>query len=223
MRTHGATRWFLLAMLLALGLLAVPAQATPQEIRGNWDSRADGDRWRDRDQIQLNLELQREGDGRWQMGFNISIDELRGLTADQAGGSAETVTFQLVRDAGTLSFDGQTRDGRGTGFFSFEANPSYMDRMAELGYPNLSADRVFTFAVQDVTVAYVIGLRKLGYDDLPEKDLVRFAIHNVELDFIRQMNALGYVDIAPGDLVKMKIHDVTPEYVRRVREALGSD
>ncbi len=142
--------------------LALPGPVMAQEINGLWESRSwDDDRQTDRSpQLHLNLKLDRERDqGNWQTGFGVDVSELSGVSLAQLRGSASDVSFRLVRDAGTLSFDGDFRDGRGTGFFSFTAAAGYVSTMANLGYAGLSAERLFLFATQDVTTAYVASPR----------------------------------------------------------------
>ncbi len=217
-------------MLLGVGVVAlttalvVPGVARAQEISGIWESRSwggDGDADR-APRVHLNLKLDRQRDhGSWQMGFGIEVAELSGVSLSQLRGSASDVSSRLVREAGAVSFEGDIRDGRGTGFFSFIADAAYVRRMAELGYAGLSDERLFLFVTQDVTTEYVVALRALGYADLPEEDLVKFAIHGVSADFIRGMNSLGYTGIPVEQLVTLRIHGVGPDYVRRVREALG--
>ncbi len=112
----------------------------------------------------------------------------------------------MVRQAGTINFEGDIRNGCGTGFFTFVANDSFVREMASLGYSGLSEDRIDLFALQDVTTDMVRELQTLGYDGLSEETLVQFAIHGVSPQFIRQMNDLGYTDIEPTMLVQLRIH-----------------
>ncbi len=218
-------------LLFVAGTIAIaaavilPGPALAQEVSGLWESRSWED---DRDterapRVHLNLKLDRGRDqGNWQTGFGVDISELSGVPLSQVRGTATDVSFRLAREAGSLVFDGEFRSGRGTGFFAFTADAAYVRRMADLGYPGLSTERLFLFATQNVTTAYVAALADLGYGDLPEADLVKFAIHGVSADFVRGMNGLGYADIAPEQLVKLRIHGVSLEYVRRVRSALGA-
>ncbi len=204
-----------LAMLLAV----VPATAMAQEISGTWETRRwDGERGDGK--IQMNLRVDR-GRGDSNNGFSIALSRLEGLSATVANGTASDVSFRMVREAGTVTFDGDFRNGRGTGFFTFVPDAAYASAMDNLGYGGLSAERVYQFALHDVTTEYVRGLQDLGYEGLSEEDLNRFAIHGVRLDYIRGMNDLGYRAISAKDLVRMRIHGVTIDFVREVREALG--
>ena len=186
-------------------------------VEGTWTTRVSD---RDSDnRVQVRLERDRDG-GHSTQGFRIDVAALDGLTMDQASGTASNVRFALVRDAGTITFEGNIRDGRGTGFFSFAPNAQWVRDMDGLGY-DWDDDEVFFLATQDVTTAWVEALQDLGYTDLPGDDLFAFAIHGVGPEFIRAMNDLGYSSISPDDLVAMRIHGVSPEFVRDIRRALG--
>lgn len=201
-------------LLLAAALLALPTSA--QEMSGTWETRD----WNENGgRVHMNMRVEHDGDS-WNHGNTIELKELDGLTESVARGTASNVTFRLIRDAGIVTFEGDFRSGRGTGFFRFDPAPSYVTAMAQLGYDDLDDERLYQFAIFDISLDYVRGLRDLGYDGLSEKDLTRFAIHGVRLEYIRGMNQLGYAAIEPQDLVRMRIHGVSVDYVRAVRAAL---
>lgn len=186
-------------------------------VEGTWTTRvSDRDSG---DRVQVRLDRERDG-GHSTQGFRIDAAALDGLTMAQASGTASNVRFALVRDAGTITFEGNIRDGLGTGFFNFTPNAQWVREMNDLGY-DWDDDQVFFLATQDVTTAWVVALQDLGYTDLPEDDLVAFAIHGVNPEFIRAMNDLGYDSIDADDLVAMRIHGVSPEFVSDIRRALG--
>src|SRR2546423_7221740 len=59
------------------------------------------------------------GRGDWSMGQSIPIDEIGGLPRNDANLTVSSVKFELRREAGTLTFDGVFREGRGAGLFAF--------------------------------------------------------------------------------------------------------
>lgn len=197
-----------------------PAAAQSPTVEGTWSTRA---RERDdgRQRIQLSLEIDRDDRGTWNTGFAIDGDEFEGLSFEQARGSVDDARFRMVRDAGTVAFEGVIRNGRGAGTFSFVPNQGWIGEMAALGFDELSETEVFQGAIHDITTAYVGELRDLGYTELSEGQLFSFAIHGVTAEFIRELNDLGYDDIRAGQLTQLRIHGVTPEYVREVRRAMG--
>jgi hypothetical protein len=173
-----------------------------------------------RERIQLSLEIDRSR-GNWNMGFGVEPGELDGLSFEQAAGTVAAARFTMVRDAGTVVFEGSIRDGRGAGTFAFTPNASWIQAMDGLGYGDLSDEQVFTAAVHDITTSFVQDLRQLGYTDLPASELFAFAIHGVTAEMIRELNGLGYRDIPARQLVALRIHGASPEWIREVRAAMG--
>jgi len=203
---------------LAPGGMIAMATAQSPTVEGTWSTRA---RERDNGRRRIQISMQVDGDGTWQMGFSVEDGGLNGLSFEQARGTSDTVRFQLVRDAGTVAFEGLIRDGRGAGTFSFTPDTGWQRDMAGFGYDDLSDKQVFSAAIHDISTAYVQDLQRLGYTGLAENHLFSFAIHGVSVAFITGMNGLGYEDIAAQDLITMRIHGVTPEWVREVRAAMG--
>lgn len=204
----------LLTVAVALALAAPAwAQAT---VQGTWTTRPrendGGRRW-----VQVSMELD-DDTGNW--GWSVDPDDLQGVSFAQFDGDVPDARFELVREAGTMSFAGTIRNGRGAGTFTFTPNAQWLREMERLGF-DMSERRVFQAAVHDIRLQYVRDLRGLGYNDLDEGDLFSFAIHGVSIEFIRGMNSLGYADIPPRQLITMRIHGVTPEWVRQVHAAMG--
>jgi hypothetical protein len=205
-------------ILTAVIVLAMAAPAWAQAtIEGTFTTRArendDGRRW-----VQVSMELD-DDTGNW--GWSVDPDDLDGLSWDQFDGDVSDARFELVREAGTVTFEGTIRNGRGVGDFRFTPSAAWQREMEQMGFDDLSQRRVFSAAIHDITIDYVAELQDLGYDDLDVGDLFSFAIHGVSADFIRGMNGLGYADIPARKLVSMRIHGVTVDWVRQVRAAMG--
>jgi len=56
------------------------------------------------------------------------------LSLSQLSSYSGPARFRLVRDAGTFNFEGQLRDGHGTGFFTFSPDSRFpsLDDLQEL-------------------------------------------------------------------------------------------
>jgi hypothetical protein len=207
------------AALISASVLPTAAIGAAQSptIEGTWSTETrehdDGRRT-----VQLTMELD-EDTGTW--GWSVEASELDGLSFEQLDGNVADARFELVRDAGTVVFQGVIRNGRGIGEFTFTPNAAWQREMTGYGYGDLSERQVFSAAIHDITTAYVGELRQLGYADLPVNDLFSIAIHRVSIAIIRGMNDLGYADIPARKLVSMRIHGVTVEWVRQVRAAMG--
>ena len=178
-----------------------------------------------------------EADGRWMLDFDRGGDVVQ-LTTKRAhsnhsssyprsafrelvrpaSNASSPARFQLVRDAGTVTFEGQLDSSGGAGRFSFAPSPEFGREMASLGYASLSDDDLYTMAMHDIGRAFLHGLAELGYSRLPFDDLVAMRIHGATPEFVRELRSLGYGRLSADELVAMRIHGVTPEFVRQIRD-----
>src|SRR5206468_498133 len=133
------------------------------------------------------------GNGDWNMGQSFPIDQLSGLPANNDQLTASTVRFDLRREAGTLSFEGSFRDGRGAGLFTFAPREAYVAEMKALGYnDDLPLWRRYQLAVHDVGPKYIRDLKSEGFDKLTLDEVQRAKSHGVDIDYIRGIKALGF-------------------------------
>ena len=123
------TRKFPSALCLLL-LAAFPGTLAAQT--------ADQGTWRiyyqpTRDRVQLSFEHYENGGRRnGNTSFGVRQSELRGLPSNLSSYSGPA-KFQLIRDAGTFNFEGELRDGRGTGFFTFSPDSRFPQQLASRG------------------------------------------------------------------------------------------
>jgi len=138
---HGhLTRRFspaLFLLLLATFSLSAVAQ-TPDQ--GTWRIYYEPSR----DRVQLAFEHYENGARRHgSTSFGVRPTELRGLPLSQLSSYSGPARFQLVRDAGTFNFEGQLRDGHGTGFFTFSPDSRFPQQLASRGYARPSTDQQY--------------------------------------------------------------------------------
>ena len=203
-------------------------------IEGTWKARSKRDHiW---------IELRPEG-RRSQMSFSLEESEFSGMGDDGISG------FDLIRDAGTISFAGSIRDDEHEQRFTFHPNPEYAGRMAAIGfkvsdsprklfemaaldvsyefsqgvsdagYGDISSNRLVEFRIHGVDGAFIRGIADAGYEGLEPSRLVEFRIHGVSPEFVRGMSESGFDDLTPGRLVEFRIHGVSPEFVRGMAES----
>ena len=114
----------------------------------------------------------------------------RGLTRPKSS-TDSPARFEMVRDAGTLTFEGQLDSGGGSGRFSFQADSAFAADMAKLGHDHLSDENLYTMAIHDIDRAFVRGLADAGYPRLSFDDLVAMRIHGATPQFVRDLASLG--------------------------------
>jgi hypothetical protein len=181
------------------------------------------------ERVQLNLNTTPYNN----MGTSMKIADFTGLTRAQIDAATMTlVNFELRREAGTTSFEGTFRNGKGAGQFTFAPNRGFLTSIRALGIDVSDEDgrvrrhhreqseeeRLFAFALHDVTAAYIRSMQAEGYRVSLEKYL-EMRIFDITPEYIREMRGLGFTKLDVDDLVGSRIHGVTPEYVREMRAA----
>src|SRR5262249_49789244 len=220
----GLMRRNALRAALACGLLLVPA-LTLTAIAKTHDPSADftqGD-WKidsgySDDPAKVQLQLHSEwSDGRGDhsnisSSFDLNRADLAGLKREDWNADHADVAFELVRDAGTIHFQGVMRHGRGLGEYTFEANQKFADELEHAGFESPTSGELMRLVIHDIDRAWLRGFdgRHMSIDDV-----VRFKVHGVTPQFVNTMAAGGYRDMSADDLVRLKVHSVDPQFVPR--------
>ena len=212
-------------LTLAVCLFAVSAFAADNE--GSWTASVDEKR---PDRIYVNISRHPTHN----MGTTFPIAAFTGLASAQIHAATSTpVQFAKRAEAGTLSFEGAFRNGKGAGHFTFSPNPAFLDTVRGMGIdvekPRKPGRRVrdldeqlFALAVHDVSTAFIRSMIAEGYR-VSLEEYLEMRIFNVTPEYIREMRSLGFKDISKDELVASKIHRVTPEYIREMRAAGWGD
>jgi hypothetical protein len=207
-----AIAWVVAVMAAALST-PLAAQVAPS---GLWQVRYDPEK----DRVQLNLEDYDERRGHGGMtGFGVLPSQLTGLSQSQLSSAEGPVRFQLIRDAGTFSFEGQIYRGRGNGTFNFIPNSRFGGELAKRGYARPTANEQFLLALHDVGYALIDELRTQGYDRPSVDDLVTMGMHGVRFEYVRGLGSLGYRVGNTDRLVELRDHGVTPAFITGLASA----
>ena len=235
-------KWRTLVLTQLVLLLAV-VTAYGQTVSGTWKA-SHGKR--NKEKIQISFVSDDTG-GDHKMGTGFKVDRLRGLSIDQINGPKNAVRFSIDSDAGTIDLEGTFENGKGSGTFVFNADPTFVSETRNLGFEDVSTKQLFASAVLDVKLSTVGDLRNSGleirdYDDvfkatifkvdstyiaemsqagfekLDMQDLVKGKIFKIDADYAREVNALGFGDQTLEGLVKFRIFKITPEFLREVQQ-----
>ena len=110
------SRLLTMFVVFAVAVATAPALAQTTDVHGTWTVEFhDGKAFL---QVRSSTPRDANGDrpwngGDWSMGQSFPVEELSGLPANDQNLTAANVKFEMRREAGTLSFDGSFRDGRG--------------------------------------------------------------------------------------------------------------
>lgn len=97
--------------------------------------------------------------------------------------------------------------------------PEYIDEMAALGYPSLTADELIALRSQGVGPEYVQALAEQGYRELSPEQLVMLRSQGVSDSFARELKEQGLGDLSVSDLVELRSQGVSAEYVAELKRA----
>src|SRR5438094_3050023 len=209
----------LIAVLLPALTFAAGAQ-TANDIHGTWTAELRAGKVFLQVRTTPPPDWDRSGNrgGDWNMGQSFGVDDLSGLPANNDQLTAANVRFDLRREAGTLSFEGSFRDGRGAGLFTFAPRDAYVAEMKALGYnDDLPLWRRYQLAVHDVGPKYIRDLKSEGFDKPTLDEVQRAKTHGVDIEYIRGIKALGFRSASLDTLVRTRDHGVTPDYVKTMR------
>jgi hypothetical protein len=208
----------LILIIFVFGSYVIVAQTA---VTGDWTASTKTEK---SDKIQLNLERRSEN-GRNQHGSSFSYSDLEGLSPAQTQNGR--VNFRLVREAGTVDFDGTFVNGKGSGTFRFTPNMGFADAMRTRGFDFGAAnskkqgnleDRLFTAAMVNVTTALADDLLSANFGKLDVDDLFKAAIFKVDGRFMAEMKATGFPNMGMEELVKARIFKIDADYVRQVKD-----
>ena len=204
--------------ILAVLLFAFAGTALA-ELHGSWTASTN-----DSKPGRLHMNINRGRSHNFGNSFNIS--DFTGLSDAQVRSTmASPVQFQLVREGGTVVFDGTFRNGDGAGQWTFNGNRNYIGAVRALGVAfDLDNERdgeeadLFTVTLLDLSTSYIKSMQAIGFKESLEEYL-SMRIFNVTPELVREMRDLGYRDLTSEDLVSTRVHKVTPEYIRQMRAA----
>ena len=196
-------------LYLFLSALTVAGVAQCSANRGTWTAELSDDQ---SGKLQFRLTCSKDLGS---IGHPLSPSELQGLDPAAIHGKHTPVKFTLVREAGSMQFEGTFNEGVGYGEFTFTANQEFLSAMKQMGYPD-AAEKAFTLACINVTRAYVEELHSLGFHPNLDK-VIEARIFNVNREQFNGLKAVGVTSLELDKLVQYRIFNVTPEYVQQMR------
>lgn len=150
--------------------------------------------------------------------FSTSSDwaaaDLAGLDLVTSG--KHDVHFVVARDAGRIEGDGFVSGADGAGLFTFTPSPRYAADMAALGFGGVDNDRLMSYALHDVSLAFAKEMKAANIDGLDAEKLLRFRIFKIDGAFLAALKTEGFKSFQADRLIAFAIHKVTPDYVAAV-------
>lgn len=133
-----------------------------------------------------------------------------------------TVTFKLVREAGTIVFKGQFDGQEGFGHFHYTPDAAYLPALKALGVDDLEDRRQFAFFAMNVKKDYVDMVVHNGYPHISQRDLLGFAAEHIDEAFIKLWHGVDIADAdasEPRNLIRLKAMHIDRAYVDELKAA----
>jgi hypothetical protein len=127
---------------------------------------------------------------------------------------------RIRAEAGTITCSGAVHDGKMSGAFTFVPDPAFVDRMLQMGFRDLEAEKLEAYTLFGVGIAWIHSLQSAGVGGLDSGNLIALRIFHVDTDYVRSLNNLGYATPDAGKLIALRVQHVNPEEVKQIR-AMG--
>lgn len=188
---------------------------------GSWS--ATGPTWQGR----LRLTIQRSSAfSRYQSTSDYDISMLPGLSVSDVQASRRSkVHFSILRDAGSLQFDGEFYGGAGSGLFSFTANKSFIGDLERMGISGATDERLLDMALEDIGLGYVKEMHG-AIEHLSLDDVFNLRHHGVTADYVTDAKSAGYRGWSANDYTRTRDHGVNAQFLVDLKRAgynLGAD
>ncbi len=127
--------------------------------------------------------------------------------------------FKLIRDAGTMQFNGKFDGNQGMGRYKFVADKSFGDFISAQGMGKPDDEDLMTFFFVNVTRDYAQMLKAEGYGNIDKDNLIAMAALKIDKPFIASIKENGYKDISPDQLISFKALGIDGNYIKEIKSA----
>jgi len=199
------------AVLVAAGLF-LAVLGVGQEKRLEWSLKPSGAAGK----LHLTLEISKPHH-RSSQSNDVPVERFRGLPPDlfDRGGPAK---FEYVHDAGRLLCQGRFSWSKGSGTFTFVADPKFGAELQRLGYEAPDDDQSFQMLLADASLEFARGVKEAGLY-ASTRQLLDLRHHGVKLEYIHEMTKLGYSKLALEDYIRLRDHGVTTAFAEDLKNA----
>lgn len=127
--------------------------------------------------------------------------------------------FKLIREAGTMNFNGKFDGTQGMGRYKFVPDATFGNYMSVQGIDKLDDEDLMTFFFVNVTKAYVQMLKDEGFTNIKKDNLVALCALKVDKQFISSIKEHGYKDVELEQFTALKALGVDGAYIKEIKDA----
>jgi len=152
------------------------------------------------------------GSGNVQSRYRFLLKEF----SSHPGGSQ---TFKVMRDAGTMYFEGRFEGDTGAGIWLFTPDLAFNNFLKSRGFPTLEEPEYLVFYLTSMSKQKAQELHQLGYASTKAKLLALGAL-SIDSDYIQSWQKYGYNNLSYNEVIGLKAMGVTQNYANKLK-ALG--
>jgi hypothetical protein len=127
--------------------------------------------------------------------------------------------FKLIREAGTMNFNGKFDGNKGSGHYKFVANAEYTKYLQSQGINNIEKNDEMAFFMINIKKSYVTMMHRQGYKNLSKSDLIATAALGVDEPYIVSLKQNGFPNITEQELITGKAMGINGAYIAEIRKA----
>jgi hypothetical protein len=141
-----------------------------------------------------------------------------GIEPQDLAREGATIDARMKAEAGEMRCVGTVHGGMLNGAYSFTPDAQFAKRMEAMAFDEQTPDHLQSYALLDVTTAWVKEMKDAGVMGMDADKLMGLRALKVDTAYVHAMAAAGYPELHADKLTSMKAVGVTPEKVQAVRE-----
>lgn len=205
------SKYFTIAAVIAGVMAAATLLAFAEDRKAGWQLRPSFS------PNQVHFVLRHSnGDDNWVSGRDVPLDNFRGFSLSMLASSGPA-KFEYVADAGRLICEGRFLLGRGSGSYTFAADPAFVGALRQMGYDAPDDEMLLSMLMMDINREFAREIQDSGLH-ASSQDLIKLKTHGVTLDYIRETRRVGYQNFTADDYAQLRIHGVDTEFLRDLKD-----
>jgi Icc-related predicted phosphoesterase len=172
---------------------------------GTWTATINGSK--------VDMQFNNEGNKNHMSNSNFLVSEFTAIPRNANG------DFKLVREAGTMNFNGKFDGNKGSGRYKFAANTEYVKYLQSQGIQDIENNDELAFFMINVKKSYVTMMHNQRYKNLSKSDLIATAALGVDEPYITSLKQNGFPNITEQELITGKAMGINGAYIAEIRKA----
>ena len=148
---------------------------------------------------------------------NESMSRFTGVSLSDLARDGAHLAATLKGEAGTFTCMGTVHDQDLYGDALFTPDPTFVDRMAKLGFTGYDSQKLQAYTLLDVTSDFARSLQQANIKGLTADNLIALRIFKIDPSYPKTFVSMGYDQPDADKLIGLKVQGVNAEEVREIR------